>query len=122
MTKEEIDKLKESLDEAIGNMTSRTWRLQDALDNFRERLEEARAAFGKLQAEDLNALIVAGFIPGAKVKYKDAEYQFIGYTEAGRMEFRDAIGNSKFADISVCRKMSENFIVLNGDEQKGTDK
>ncbi len=122
MTKEEIDKLKETLDEAIDDITSITWRIQDALDNFRERMEEARGALDQLQAEDLNALIVAGFIPGAKVKYKDAEYQFIGYTETGRMEFRDANENSRFADISVCRKMLDNFIVLKDNEQEGTDK
>ena len=118
MTKEEFDNLKETLAEAIDDMESRTWRIQDALDNFRERLEEARGALDQLPAEDLNELITFGFIPGAKVKCNGFEFQFMGYTETGRMDFRDINGNSKFTDIAVCRKMLDRFTFLKDNEEK----
>lgn len=122
MTKKEIDTLKETIDKAIEDVILKIWNLEDTLDRFKDRMNEARAAINDQQAEDLNALIVAGFIPGAKVKYKDVEYQFIGYTETGRMGFKDDSGNIKYSDISVCKRLLDNFTILKDNEQEGGDK
>lgn len=122
MTIEEIDKLKETLDIAIENMKSQTWHLQELLDNFMEHVNDAQTEIDELPAEDLNFLLIKGFIPGVKFKYNDAEYQFKRYTETGRMEFINAKGESRFGDISSCRKMLDRFTMLKDNEQEGTDK
>lgn len=118
MNQEELETLKESIERAIENVASRIWDLEDILDKFEDRMDEARDALNDLPEEDLNELITFGFIPGAKVKCNGFEFQFVGYTQTGRMEFRDVNGNSKFTDIAVCRKMLDRFTIPKDNEEK----
>ncbi len=81
------------------------------MDEFRERLDDCYDFFHNAPCDDLNRLITAGFVPGAKFVFDGKlNITFVGYTEFLRMDFFDEKENRHiYVDVDATAKRIEIF-------------
>ena len=81
------------------------------MDEFKERLDDCYDFLHNAPCGDLNKLITAGFVPGAKFIYDGRlPITFVGYTEFFRMDFLDEKENRQiYADIKPTAERIEMF-------------
>lgn len=91
MTNEELGKELQKLKEKFSRVLMD---FQDSVAEVNDVFERYECVCNSITATSLNTLITFGFVPNAKLKFRDKMYTFVGYTESLGMMFMDEKGNN----------------------------
>lgn len=111
---EKFKDLLRAVERSEDGVTQNVANMIDIMQKYLKKIEELTQPFYTMPAEQMNALITWGFVPGAKVRYDvdDIDLVFEGYTEMMRLKFRKPDGTETIASIESMAKNLKHFTLL----------